>query len=475
MVLVAVVIVVLVERWFFLVLQEYLQFEQPTEVESQVAAVVWLAQGGSLIRAAPEHVVACSSLDISLFEVANPDSALPGASWLRDVQNLRRTEYADLGNPPTESETFGWLGKIPMVENSNSKVIFSHHHQIQMLYWHLQLQNHSLHSNLSEILTVLHFVSVLFDCVIVLDGFLPQSDSHQSAHDESENLPLVRNEPRSSSRDVQPIRVDAPDHAVKPGDVEMQGEEFEVEANDENPNFQRVPDLPYDENPHVESHSPQSSEPRLPHPRRRITSQQFERNVRARQSTSSSHPVPSSEADLAFSADSLELACLSNKQWKKVGVEVSYPVTADMWISNDVIPVCQRAGIAKQRVMTMRWVHTWKVDENTRETKAKARLVVKGFTDPDLSEIRSESPTLSRLSRQLILQLSTSRGFRLRKGDVKTAFFLSGEREEARRDVYAEPPQEMRQITDHTRTSIEIGNCSVRSPRAKSLVEKSCS
>ena len=40
----------------------------------------------------------------------------------------------------------------------------------------------------------------------------------------------------------------------------------------------------------------------------------------------------------------------------------------------------------------MRWVHTWKVDENTGETKAKARLVVKGFTDPDLTEIRSESP-----------------------------------------------------------------------------------
>ena len=71
-----------------------------------------------------------------------------------------------------------------------------------------------------------------------------------------------------------------------PGDVEMQGEEFEVGANDENPNFQRVPDpdQPSEENPPVESQSPQSSEPRLPHPRRRITAQQFERNVRARQS-----------------------------------------------------------------------------------------------------------------------------------------------------------------------------------------------
>ena len=69
---------------------------------------------------------------------------------------------------------------------------------------------------------------------------------------------------------------------------------------------------------------------------------------------------------------------------------------------------------------------------------------MKGFTDPDLTEILAECPTLSRLSTQLILQISASRGFRLRKGgDVKTAF-LSGDREEARRDVYAEPPQEMR-------------------------------
>ena len=28
-----------------------------------------------------------------LFEVVNPDSALPGASWLRDLRNLRKTEY----------------------------------------------------------------------------------------------------------------------------------------------------------------------------------------------------------------------------------------------------------------------------------------------------------------------------------------------------------------------------------------------
>ena len=57
-----------------------------------------------MTRAAPGRLVACSSLDTSVCEAANPDSALPGASWLRDLGNLRRTEYADPGNPPTECE-----------------------------------------------------------------------------------------------------------------------------------------------------------------------------------------------------------------------------------------------------------------------------------------------------------------------------------------------------------------------------------
>ena len=149
--------------------------------------------------------------------------------------------------------------------------------------------------------------------------FLPRSDSHQSTHDESAESPRMRNEPGSSSRDGQPSRVDAPDHAVIPGDVKMPGEKFEVGASDENPTFQRVPDQPSDENPSVEPQlqSPQSSESQLQHPRRRITTEQFARNVPARQSTSSVPLVPSSEAALAFSASSLELPCFVEQTVEK--------------------------------------------------------------------------------------------------------------------------------------------------------------
>ena len=138
----------------------------------------------------------------------------------------------------------------------------------------------------------------------------------------------------------------------------------------------------------------------------------------------------------------------------------------DQWISNDVISVCQRAGIPKQRVMTMRWVHTWKVDENTREAKTKARLVVKGFTDPGLTEIRSESPTPSRLSRQLILQLSASLGFRLRKVMSRQPFCLVIVKRQD--EMHAEPPQEMRdkfQITREQVLKLEKLQCTVSGTR----------
>ena len=62
----------------------------------------------------------------------------------------------------------------------------------------------------------------------------------------------MHNEPGSSSRDGQPINVDAPDHAVIPGDLEMSSGEFEVGADDENPKFQCVPGQLSEDNRSVE-------------------------------------------------------------------------------------------------------------------------------------------------------------------------------------------------------------------------------
>ena len=76
------------------------------------------------------------------------------------------------------------------------------------------------------------------------------------------------------------------------------------------------------------------------------------------------------------------------------------------------------------QVVKMRWVLTWKHREDGSR-KAKARAVLLGFQDPKYSERATMAPTTTRLTRQLQLQISASKGFRLWKGDV-TGAFLQG-------------------------------------------------
>ena len=175
-----------------------LAVEQPTEV------VVWLAHGGSLIRAVPEHLVDCSLLDTTLFEVANPDAALPGASWLLDLRNLRRTEHADLWNPSTESECLdAWQDPddreqqqhghlfppspdpyvVPAPPNPEPQ--FPPHH-VSLPGSFAPRVNVGTHQPRDS-----------------SGRFLTRSDSHQSIHDESADPPRMHNEP-GSFRDGQP-------------------------------------------------------------------------------------------------------------------------------------------------------------------------------------------------------------------------------------------------------------------------------
>ena len=74
--------------------------------------------------------------------------------------------------------------------------------------------------------------------------------------------------------------------------------------------------------------------------------------------------------------------------------------------------------------MKMRWALTYKsaqVDEFGRKVP-KARLVILGYQDPDLDELERESPTLSTTSRALIFTISANEKWKLKSGDVKTAF-----------------------------------------------------
>ena len=79
--------------------------------------------------------------------------------------------------------------------------------------------------------------------------------------------------------------------------------------------------------------------------------------------------------------------------------------------------------------MKMRWVLTYKsaqVDELGRKVP-KARLVILGYQDPDIDDLERESPTLSTTSRTLIFMLAANQKWKLKSGDVKTAFMQGDE------------------------------------------------
>lgn len=117
------------------------------------------------------------------------------------------------------------------------------------------------------------------------------------------------------------------------------------------------------------------------------------------------------------------------------GVEVKNFILAKAF---EQLPDSQRPDMSQ--VLKMRWVLTWKVNPDTQAKKAKARAVILGYLDPDYERRPSTSPTVTRTSRQLFLQMAASFHFEIEKGDVSGAF-LQGR--EFQRQVLCQPLPEI--------------------------------
>ena len=75
------------------------------------------------------------------------------------------------------------------------------------------------------------------------------------------------------------------------------------------------------------------------------------------------------------------------------------------------------------RAMNTRCARTWKpCDSKPSGRRAKVGLIVKGFTDPDLLDIESQSPSLTREGFMAVLQSVCSHGHKQQFGDVQQAF-----------------------------------------------------
>ncbi len=121
----------------------------------------------------------------------------------------------------------------------------------------------------------------------------------------------------------------------------------------------------------------------------------------------------------------------------------------DSFLSTEAVQICSSNGVPEDRIMQMRWVHTWKPvlsDAGEQvDRKAKARLIIKGYQDPRLMSLPRESPTLSTLGRNLLLTCAAKGKMRLSSGDIKTAF-LQGGNTELQENLYGLPPPEVRRL-----------------------------
>ena len=137
------------------------------------------------------------------------------------------------------------------------------------------------------------------------------------------------------------------------------------------------------------------------------------------------------------SPEILEWVCLATGarkqrvevQWKNLGesekklFEKAKEKEISAWVSHGTVQRVARGTLRDDQIMRCRWILTWKPPApGTSEKRPKARLVVLGFEDPQISSISADAPTLSKDGKQLILQQVASRGWQLINFDISTAF-----------------------------------------------------
>ena len=98
------------------------------------------------------------------------------------------------------------------------------------------------------------------------------------------------------------------------------------------------------------------------------------------------------------------------------------------WLKTGTVSKIVRDKIPKEQILKCRWILTWKpLDQEDqaklkKTQKAKARLVILGYLDPDIDQLPRDSPTLGRHSKMLLLQLISSMNWNLQSFDIKAAF-----------------------------------------------------
>ena len=85
-----------------------------------------------------------------------------------------------------------------------------------------------------------------------------------------------------------------------------------------------------------------------------------------------------------------------------------------------------KGSLPRDQVVTARWMLTWKPPQPGSDVpSAKARLVLRGYQDPDLLNLEKNSPTAERSGKLVLLTLATILKWLVWCGDVKAASLWS--------------------------------------------------
>ena len=114
------------------------------------------------------------------------------------------------------------------------------------------------------------------------------------------------------------------------------------------------------------------------------------------------------------------------------------------WLDTSTVTKILRNRIHPDRILSSRWILTYKPDPNYPSGfKHKARLVVKGFQDPEIDKVSTDSPTLIRNGRMILLQIVSSLHWTVQSFDITTAF-LRGKGDG--RQLAVDPVPELREM-----------------------------
>ena len=124
----------------------------------------------------------------------------------------------------------------------------------------------------------------------------------------------------------------------------------------------------------------------------------------------------------------IKLKELSQDDQKRFAVAKHKELRA--WLQRKTIRKVSHGKTAEHAIMRCRWLYVWKTpsgdeppeDLSTEGKKAKARLIVIGWEDPELDSVVNDAPTLTKDGRMVVLQGVASHKWPLISFDVSTAF-----------------------------------------------------